>query len=498
VRDKFGAAVGVPFADDMKSQASTSSIPQVAVGNKPAPGLKGPKGVAPRTNYSRVNTGPPPETEGSALQKNIPPDAMSMLPQKVASEVTLMGQATTHMTIQDMIKAAAAGAASRVSVTQEATRQLTNQGEEVAQEKTAAADSLDVIPTPYVDKLASAIEYIVEEEVKEATVPEPGSATKQGPGDGPQALQVMQAESSDKPPQGGSDMGQATAPHVPPKNPPQQQDPTRSNDPGTGLMTNDSMQHPEQPADPMGNDHSVKTSAAGFIRAMRKEGRKKESSVANFLRLVKKAEEEMAEEEEKKAPPPPPIKEEEKKEESKEKESAGSKCAGVDSRLVDYFMSLKKQAEDAINPAQVSGTPGGPGEQPPPGASASGEQVPSEPADVNKQKSMIDSNQAAIDYTKGQAKADPKSDVDKVLTEPALSAAHDSALQKNLDHTGEAGVKISHAVKSAATRALLEKLAAEAKDEKSKGKEKDSQGMAGGQMFTAPGVRSGTGPSPAP
>jgi hypothetical protein len=400
-------------------------------------------------------------------------------------------------------------------------------------------------------------------------------------------------------------MGQATAPHVPPKNPPQQQDPTRSNDPGTGLMTNDSMQHPEQPADPMGNDHSVKSSSINvqLVRAMRKEAKKevgkgkephyvrrallgtpisaaveakkgkklrafgetylhslkeglkglgaggaggaglgalagllskgklkpgagalyggalgggagsvvggvkgqferkatelhgKYASAADFLRLVKKAEEEMAEEEGK-ASPPPPTKE--KKEESKEKESAGSKCAGVDPRLVDYFMDLKKQAEDAINPAQVSGTPGGPGEQPPPGASASGEQVPSEPADVNKQKSMIDSNQAAIDYTKGQAKADPKSDVDKVLTEPALSAAHDSALQKNLDHTGEAGVKISHAVKTAATRALLEKLAAEAKDEKSKGKEKDSQGMAGGQMFTAPGVQSGTGPSPAP
>lgn len=165
-----------------------------------------------------------------------------------------------------------------------------------------------------------------------------------------------------------------------------------------------------------------------------------------------------------------------KKEKSKEKKS---------SVLARNFaaLGLHKLAEDAINPAQISaGQEPAQGATPPPGAAPAQEGTPSEPGDVNSQKRLIDSNQAAIDYTKREAKADPKKDVDKVLAEPALSAAHDQTLAKTLEHTQAAGVKISHDLtKTAAAQALLYKLAEEACGEKkdAKKKEKQSQGMSG-------------------
>ena len=64
-----------------------------------------------------------------------------------------------------------------------------------------------------------------------------------------------------------------------------------------------------------------------------------------------------------------------------------------------------KQAADAENPASLNA-----GVEPsePPLASASEENVPAQPPAVNQQRRLIDTNQAAIDYTKGQAKAEPK------------------------------------------------------------------------------------------
>jgi hypothetical protein len=93
---------------------------------------------------------------------------------------------------------------------------------------------------------------------------------------------------------------------------------------------------------------------------------------------------------------------------------------------------------------------------------------------------MVGSNESAINYTKGQAKADPKSDVNKVLTEKALTSATDKTLQQAFSHTGQAGVKISAAdasdasIKVAAARALLSKIASEVDDKRKNNKEKDS------------------------
>jgi len=132
----------------------------------------------------------------------------------------------------------------------------------------------------------------------------------------------------------------------------------------------------------------------------------------------------------------------------------------------------------------------------PPEATASEESVPSLPGPAASQRKMIDSNEAARDYTKRDAKAEPKERMGEVLDEPAQKKSTDAVLQNNLSNTSEAGVKISSA-KAAAARALLSKIAEagcasdassedKARAEKvrsiveSKQKEKEGQGLSGG------------------
>jgi hypothetical protein len=170
-------------------------------------------------------------------------------------------------------------------------------------------------------------------------------------------------------------------------------------------------------------------------------------------------------------------------------QAAAGKVAGVDVSLI------RKLAEDAINPAKISA-----GSDTPPAATPSEQGVPPVPSDVSAQERLVGSNQAAIDYTKGQAKADPKKDVAKVLKEPPLSAKTDKVLQKTLDNTGKAGVKISSMQKMAsdgtrvaAARALLtnlrDKVAAESCPSGSKKKEKESMmGAAPTSPSSATGV----------
>src|SRR5690606_4355791 len=133
---------------------------------------------------------------------------------------------------------------------------------------------------------------------------------------------------------------------------------------------------------------------------------------------------------------------------------------------VDALLAFKKQAEDAINPAQISAGP-----EVPPDTSAAGEPGGAPAGGLPQgSTSLVESNEAAINYTKGEAKAKSKADLRKVLTEPAMSASTDSTLQKTLDSTDQAGAKISSAIKTAAARALLEKLAQEAESKQQQAK----------------------------
>ena len=402
-------------------------------------------------------------------------------------------------TIQDMLKAAMAGTLSKVDITNEANIQAANQGEEVHEEVKTASPT-GHITTEQIDKLASAMEFIA------TKVAEEGSNAL-APGSGPGALDVSSAMSSEANIEPGA-MGTATSKHVPPKNPAIQTEVTQSGKANTGLETNDAMSHPEQPTDPWGNEKG-KTSSAQVERLLEITKVAKGGPAAGAVgRRVKevltgsKARQAYKDLKLHSSALPSAIRKPMQKDIAKEigktvaayGTAAGGTALGA--KAIHSKMKKKgsapieairqaaawqtKEAEDAINPASISS-----GKDTPPDASASEEAVPAQPSDVTSQAAMVGSNDAAIAYTKGKAKADPKSDVNKVLTEPALSAATDKTLQKVLDNTGKAGVKISSIApneheKIAAVRALIGKLAADHEDEKKKkngkgkGKEKDS------------------------
>jgi hypothetical protein len=170
--------------------------------------------------------------------------------------------------------------------------------------------------------------------------------------------------------------------------------------------------------------------------------------------------------------------------------------------------AMFKQAADANFPAKINA-----GSEPSenPNASASEEGVPSSPADKTKQRKMVDSNEAAIGYTKGDAKAVPKAQMGKVLDEPAQKKSSDPVLHENLNAASKAGVKLS-SVQSKAARTYLQKLAAmdedsnasnedkekskkvkEALEKMKKEKEKQSQGMMPPPVTPPPATPAPTG-----
>jgi hypothetical protein len=131
-----------------------------------------------------------------------------------------------------------------------------------------------------------------------------------------------------------------------------------------------------------------------------------------------------------------------------------------------FGADITKIAEDALYPAQISaGTE--PELQSDPGTpsalmqgSEAGVNTPREAAPNTGEGSgrqNLSSNESAINLTKGQAKSQNKGALAEVLTEPALSSAHDKTLDQSLDNTSSAGVKIS-AARTGAARELLRKF----------------------------------------
>lgn len=56
-------------------EAVAAPLPQAQANPGLAPGKRGPNGLAPRTNYTRVNTGtPPPVDAGVSSQKSLMPE----------------------------------------------------------------------------------------------------------------------------------------------------------------------------------------------------------------------------------------------------------------------------------------------------------------------------------------------------------------------------------------------------------------------------------------
>jgi hypothetical protein len=515
-KSKMGAAMGSALPDPVKDQAALAPVPQQAIENKPAPGQTGPKGMAPRTTYSRVNTGSPPAMDaGGAGQKSGPNRGMEFLPAKIAEQRGFMTTMKDRPQLQELVKAAMVSTNQRLQVQVEAAQQ--------SRTKTASA-SVDHSLTGHVStevctKLANALGFIEQQMLKEADY-------DLGPGKGPGSLEVMQATSSETNIDAG-ESGQATGKNQPPQTPALQPEQVQQGNAGTGLQTNDDTMLPGYPAEgPIKN-------ASADISALVLRNLQRMSKVASFASSAKEvltgskareaigkfrgARKNLAVATKERAPGAitnaikgdvsthgkAALKETAK---TVGAYGAGAAAVGAGAAAVKgkkkessgLAATIRKTAEDAINPAQISGSGNVNPAEPPPGAAGAGEQVPSEPGDVTSQKRLISSNEAAINYTKGEAKADPKRDVAQVLSEPPLSSSTDKVLERVFDNTGKAGVKISSAhsgmLKSAsqvgATRVLLSRLLKEASE--SSGKDKKSTGMAPTTPQAATGANAAT------
>ena len=468
---KTSGSTGSALPDPVKDQTAIAPLPMPAIENKPAPGQTGPKGLSPRTTYSKVNTGSPPVMDAGAMgQKASPNRGMEFLPAKVAAQRGSTMTTTMHArpSLQDMVKQAMAGAASALSTNLEAARQ------ETAQRGTTKTASVKVdtseVSTEMVSKLAGALEFIEQQLRKEA----------EGPGEGPGSLTVMQASASETNMMDAGHSGEATSKNQPPMNPPLQPEKVQEGNAGTGLQTNDSMMHGEQPVEPIKNA----SAALNVLSRLGKAGTDKEASAAGKLMAARDSvkgalgaakgfgAKAVGKGKELGAKAGDFAKSHPKSVGGAGLAAAAATGAGLKmtaNRRNAYkskegsapISFIRKLAEDAINPAHISSPASVNPAAPPPGAAPAGEQVPSEPSDVTSQKSMISSNEAAINYTKGQAKADPKKDVNQVLTEPALSSAHDKVLNEVFENTGRAGVKISSAkepMKKTATQVAAQRV----------------------------------------
>lgn len=337
--------------------------------------------------------------------------------------------ATQLPNLNELLKAAAAGTLDRARITSEALRQTqAHDGEET---KTASTQvpGVEHVSTEEAEKLAGALLFVADNLGNIEKSADEGSGQK--PGEGPGALQVMEATSSESNIDAGQS-GQATGKNQPPQNPQTQAEQVQTGGANTGLETNDDTTHPEQPTSPISNESAP-------------IGAQKEASVFNagqVARLLKLGQLEHFGG--KKAPP------------YAGKAAKGASPAAMGKKASAPVALIRKLAEDAINPAQIDGGGTHNPADPPDGVSAAEEAKPPVPSDVSSQQNMVASNDAAIDYTKRDAKADPKSDVNQVLSEPAQSASTDKTLAVALDHTEEAGAKIAASlVKTSAARVLL-------------------------------------------
>lgn len=450
-------------ADDLASSTglnAPSPIPTPSIAPTFAPGKKGPAGLAPRTNYSRVNTGEPPAADaGAAAQKSIAPRGAEMLP-KLAGE-SHMGNIAGRVSVQDLVKSAMVASADRVQVTREANRQAENLGEtKTASEKVIVTqEGMKLASAQTVEKLASALDFLADGLLKEGSMGGPYSLSDktQAPPPGVSAA-TASTPLPDKKGQGVN---------VVPMHPGTQKGLPAEH--GGTQMANNLNQAPG------GREHMIQKNQGGktasVISIIRSklagaDAEKKETEgMAEAARGLNKAEKAHESEPENKN-----AAAEKCKDCHKEKEACMCGKTASENPLVDYMLGRTKQAEDAINPAQISA-----GAAVPPETSAAG-QPGGKPAGGMPQgpTGLVGSTDAARHYTKGQAYANRKEDLAKYWKEPALSAQHDSVLQDAFKHTSQAGPKIASAegespaaasVKTAAARALFMNLAKSAEAE---------------------------------
>lgn len=297
-----------------------------------------------------------------------------------------------------------------------------NKATEPERNETSMDVDKDKTGSAFVEKLASAVEWLNGYIFKGA------EETNTGPGKGPNTIETNLT----RPPGGGGKQsevfGQAKT-GIPPKRP--------GNDVKSPGQTNATTAMETDINNPPGGKED-----------WTHKDKMKQSSVQRLRTTLSKMAEDTEEHEEKESPK---VEKKEEKAEAKA-EKAEEKKASV----ARVFSIMKKMAGEDTAPARISASH----HDNPPDSSKSEEGVPAQPGEVTRQKSMISSNQSAINYTKGQAKAVPKARMGEVIDEPAQKKSTDPVLHQNLDAAGKAGVKLSSA-KVAAARSLLQKIAEE-------------------------------------
>lgn len=460
--------------------SAASPLPTPSISPTFAPGLRGPQGVTPRTNYARVNTGTPPQPDaGAQAEKSLPPRGAEMLPKRASADGDrTMGNMAARPMLQDLVKEAMVRATSRANVNAEASLQAEKTAEEKSEkckscgkEKDACGCGKTAASTDFIfaGKLASALDHIAAELLKnaEAHLGGPYNLTEYLVGSPPG---VSQATASQSLP---DHKGQATPAHVTPMSPAMQKDlkaehgQTQMKDNIDGGMTGAKMP-PNIVSEKRGSVMDLIKSKLAAQKAASDEHEKKETE---GLAVAKKGLEEA---------------------EAAHKSEPENKKEGGAPSLADEMAARVKQAEDAINPAHISA-----GAAVPPQTSEAG-QPGGKPAGGTPQgpSSLVGSNDSARGYKKDQAYAPRKTELAKYLKEPALSMEHDSVLRDAFKHTSVAGTKFASAdppatdpqveavkvvtaaveapppahapnpaaesVKTAAAKVLLSKLAAEA------------------------------------
>lgn len=269
-----------------------------------------------------------------------------------------------------------------------------------------------------------------------------------GPGGPSSAIKTEEGGPGSGESMDAGESGQATSPHVTPKDTAPTEK-ANEQDASNAMNTNKEMMMPDQPEDVLKQASAIAPEyVAQLDQAVRNGEITKEAAIAHLsseLELLKMAgsQEELA------------AKVNYASNLLEKAASSGAPAALVLTMIrAQGDPVVTKIAEDAIYPAKISGgtepllqsSPGVPsalnqGSEP-------GENTPRETAPTTGQGSgreALSSNEAAINLTKGKAKSPQKGPLSEVLTEPAMSSAHDKVLQKSLDNASSAGVKISAA-----------------------------------------------------
>ena len=427
---------------------AASPLPTPSIAPTPAGGLKGPAGLSPRTNYTRVNTGTPPQPDaGSESQKSMPPRGAEMLPKRASAdgEDARMGTMHTRPLLQDMVKAAMVEGARRASVNDEAHRQSVKLASEdndkcdkcgKDKEKCACMGKTGSVAFQgaVVEKLASALDFMASELLKnaEGSLGGPYNLTEHlvtsPPG-------VSQATASQSLP---DHKGQATPKAVIPMHPPMQKDlPAEHGATQMKDNMNEGLTSQHMPPNIVsgGKHASVFEIIQAKLAAQKTAGDEHEKKETKGLEEVKKGLETAA-----------AAHKSEPENKDKDKDKEGAAFASVAEHMAQHV----KQAEDAINPAKISA-----GAAVPPQTSEAGQSGGKPVGGTPKGPSgLVASNDSARNYQRSSAYAPRKEEMGKYLKEPMMSMEHDSVLRDAFKHTGQAGTKFAEAMTSPETQAV--------------------------------------------